>query len=61
MRRWLQVNRCRISPSARAAGQSYSVTPPHLVYELARRNSRLAIGSACIGGGQGMAVLLERI
>ncbi|HEX9244100.1 MAG TPA: acetyl-CoA C-acetyltransferase [Anaeromyxobacter sp.] len=31
----------------------------HLVYELRRRKARYAIGSACIGGGQGIAVLLE--
>lgn len=33
----------------------------HLVYELARRQGRYAIGSACIGGGQGIAVIVERI
>jgi acetyl-CoA acyltransferase 2 len=33
----------------------------HLVYELHRRNSRYAIGSACIGGGQGIAVVIEKI
>jgi acetyl-CoA acyltransferase 2 len=32
----------------------------HLVYELARRSGRYAVGSACIGGGQGIAVVLER-
>jgi acetyl-CoA acyltransferase 2 len=32
----------------------------HLVYELARREGRYAVGSACIGGGQGIAVILER-
>jgi acetyl-CoA acyltransferase 2 len=32
----------------------------HLVYELARRSGRYAIGSACIGGGQGIAVVIER-
>ena len=32
----------------------------HLVYELARRGGKTAIGSACIGGGQGIAVVLER-
>jgi acetyl-CoA C-acetyltransferase/acetyl-CoA acyltransferase 2 len=31
----------------------------HLVYELRRRGARRAIGSACIGGGQGVAVVLE--
>jgi acetyl-CoA C-acetyltransferase/acetyl-CoA acyltransferase 2 len=31
----------------------------HLVYELRRRGARAAIGAACIGGGQGVAVVLE--
>jgi acetyl-CoA acetyltransferase len=31
----------------------------HLVYELARRGAKTAIGAACIGGGQGIAVVLE--
>ena len=31
----------------------------HLVHELRRRKSRYAIGSACIGGGQGIALVLE--
>jgi acetyl-CoA acyltransferase 2 len=33
----------------------------HLVYELHRRKSRYALGSACIGGGQGIAVIIERM
>jgi len=32
----------------------------HLVYELRRRGARRGIGSACIGGGQGIAMLLNR-
>ncbi|ABC79840.1 acetyl-CoA C-acetyltransferase [Anaeromyxobacter dehalogenans] len=31
----------------------------HLLYELRRRGARAGIGSACIGGGQGVAVILE--
>jgi acetyl-CoA acyltransferase 2 len=31
----------------------------HLLYELKRRGARYGIGSACIGGGQGIAVLVE--
>jgi acetyl-CoA acetyltransferase family protein len=31
----------------------------HLLYELTRRGARRGIGSACIGGGQGIALLLE--
>ncbi len=32
-----------------------------LVYELHRRKARYALGSACIGGGQGIAVIIERV
>jgi acetyl-CoA acyltransferase 2 len=31
----------------------------HLLYEMRRRGARRSIGSACIGGGQGIALLLE--
>jgi len=33
----------------------------HLVHEMIRRGSKYSIGSACIGGGQGIALLLERV
>lgn len=33
----------------------------HLVYELHRRGGRYALGTACIGGGQGIAVIIERV
>lgn len=33
----------------------------HLVYELHRRQGRYALGSACIGGGQGISLIIERI
>jgi len=32
----------------------------HLCHEMRRRGANLSIGAACIGGGQGIAVLLER-
>ncbi|KAJ1359805.1 hypothetical protein KIN20_018606 [Parelaphostrongylus tenuis] len=41
-----------------ASGARISV---HLVYELKRRNAKYAIGSACIGGGQGIAILFENV
>lgn len=31
----------------------------HLVHELRRKGDDYAIGSACIGGGQGIAIVLE--
>ncbi|MDB4941726.1 MAG: 3-ketoacyl-CoA thiolase [Labilithrix sp.] len=42
-------------------GASGARITTHLVYELARTNGRYAVGSACIGGGQGIAVVLERM
>jgi acetyl-CoA acetyltransferase len=33
----------------------------HLLYELRRRKIRRGIGSACIGGGQGIAVIVESL
>lgn len=33
----------------------------HLLYELKRRGGRYALGSACIGGGQGIAVIIEAL
>lgn len=41
-------------------GASGARITAHLTYELARRGGRYAVGSACIGGGQGIAVVLER-
>lgn len=32
----------------------------HLIYELERRNGKYAVGSACIGGGQGIAIVIEK-
>ena len=42
-------------------GASGARITAHLVYELARRGGRYAVGSACIGGGQGLAVVLSRV
>ncbi|XP_060533147.1 3-ketoacyl-CoA thiolase, mitochondrial [Cylas formicarius] len=33
----------------------------HLVHELRRRKAKYGIGSACIGGGQGIAILVEAL
>jgi acetyl-CoA acyltransferase 2 len=42
-------------------GASGSRITAHLVHELIRTKMRYAIGSACIGGGQGISILLERV
>jgi acetyl-CoA C-acetyltransferase/acetyl-CoA acyltransferase 2 len=39
-------------------GASGARLTAHLCHELERRGGRLALGSACIGGGQGVALLL---
>jgi acetyl-CoA acyltransferase 2 len=41
-----------------ATGTRITVT---LMYELQRRGGRLGLGSACIGGGQGIALVIENI
>ena len=41
-------------------GASGARITAHLAYELTRRNAKYAVGSACIGGGQGLAIILER-
>ena len=33
----------------------------HLLYELKRQGKRFGVGSACIGGGQGIAVVVEAL
>jgi acetyl-CoA C-acetyltransferase/acetyl-CoA acyltransferase 2 len=33
----------------------------HLLYELRRRGKRYGLGSACIGGGQGIALIVEAV
>lgn len=33
----------------------------HLLHALRRRDARLGLGTACIGGGQGIAVIVERV
>uniref|UniRef100_A0A8C9FIW4 Acetyl-CoA acyltransferase 2 n=1 Tax=Pavo cristatus TaxID=9049 RepID=A0A8C9FIW4_PAVCR len=40
-------------------GASGSRITAHLVHELRRRGGKYAVGSACIGGGQGIALLIE--
>ncbi|HEY7954020.1 MAG TPA: acetyl-CoA C-acetyltransferase [Polyangia bacterium] len=42
-------------------GASGARITTHLVYELRRRGGRFGIGSACIGGGQGIAILVEAL
>ncbi|XP_064409783.1 3-ketoacyl-CoA thiolase, mitochondrial [Latimeria chalumnae] len=42
-------------------GASGTRITAHLVHELRRCGGKYAVGSACIGGGQGIAIILENI
>ncbi|XP_078276263.1 LOW QUALITY PROTEIN: 3-ketoacyl-CoA thiolase, mitochondrial-like [Rhinoraja longicauda] len=42
-------------------GASGSRITAHLVHELRRRKGKYAVGSACIGGGQGIALVIENV
>jgi acetyl-CoA acyltransferase 2 len=42
-------------------GASGARITTHLIHELRRRGGRYGLGSACIGGGQGMAVIVEAL
>lgn len=42
-------------------GASGARITAHLIYELGRRGGKYGIGSACIGGGQGIAVVIEAV
>lgn len=59
----LDIEKTNVNGGAIALGHplaaSGSRITANLIYELARRKGQYAIGSACIGGGQGIAVLLE--
>ena len=42
-------------------GASGARITAHLVHELRRRGGKYAVGSACIGGGQGIALVIENV
>jgi acetyl-CoA acyltransferase 2 len=59
----LDRNKCNTNGGAIAVGHPLAASGAriltHLTHELIRTKKRYAIGAACIGGGQGIAVLLE--
>jgi acetyl-CoA acetyltransferase family protein len=61
----LKLNReiVNVNGGATAIGHPLAATgarlTTHLLYELKRRQKRYGLGSACIGGGQGIAVIVE--
>lgn len=61
----LPMDRTNVNGGAIAVGHPLGASGTrimnHLCYELERRQGRFALGSACIGGGQGIAIIIERI
>lgn len=61
----LDINKLNVDGGAIALGHPLAASGSriiaHLVHELRRRNAKLGIGSACIGGGQGIAILIEAL
>jgi acetyl-CoA C-acetyltransferase/acetyl-CoA acyltransferase 2 len=61
----LPLDRTNVNGGAIAVGHPLGASGTrimnHLMYELKRRQGRYALGSACIGGGQGIAVVIERV
>ncbi|CAL8330389.1 unnamed protein product [Arctogadus glacialis] len=59
----LDQEKCNVNGGAIAIGHPLGASgariTAHLVHELRRRNGKYAIGAACIGGGQGIAIIIE--
>lgn len=60
----LDRNKCNVNGGAVAIGHPLGATGTRLVltlyHQLARAGARYGMASACIGGGQGIALLIER-
>jgi acetyl-CoA C-acetyltransferase/acetyl-CoA acyltransferase 2 len=61
----LPLDKCNVNGGAIALGHPLAASgariTANLVYTLRRAGKRIGVGSACIGGGQGIAVVLERV
>lgn len=61
----LDLNRVNVNGGGIALGHPLGATGCRLgvtlLYEMKRRNLRLGLATLCVGGGQGMAVVLENI
>lgn len=61
----LDMNKTNVNGGAIALGHPVGTSGAritgHLVHELRRIGAKYAVGSACIGGGQGIAVVLENV
>ena len=61
----LERNKVNVNGGAIALGHPLGATGTRLVmtllYELRRRNKRYGLAAACIGGGQGIAMIVEAV
>ena len=59
----VRESRERVVSALRESGFQFPLKriTANLAYTLRRLDKKLAVGSACIGGGQGIAVVLERM
>ncbi|EYF03574.1 acetyl-CoA C-acetyltransferase [Chondromyces apiculatus] len=61
----LPAEKCNVNGGAIALGHPLGASgariTANLVYSLRRTGKRIGVGSACIGGGQGIAIVLERL
>ncbi|KAK9878568.1 hypothetical protein WA026_022638 [Henosepilachna vigintioctopunctata] len=61
----LDMDKLNVNGGAIALGHPLAASgariTAHLVHELRRRKAKLGVGSACIGGGQGIAVVIEAL
>ena len=61
----LDVEKVNVNGGAVGLGHPLAATGTRLIltlsHELKRSNGKYGIATACIGGGQGIAVLIERI
>jgi acetyl-CoA acyltransferase 2 len=59
----LDMDKLNVDGGALAIGHPLAASgariTTHLLYALRRHNKKVALGSACIGGGQGIAVIVE--
>jgi acetyl-CoA acyltransferase 2 len=61
----IELGKLNVNGGAIALGHplaaSGSRITAHLVHELRRQKKKYGLGSACIGGGQGIALLIESL
>ncbi len=61
----VDLNKCNINGSGISIGHPIGCTGARITYTLAmqmkKKNLKLGLASLCIGGGQGMAILLENV